>query len=181
MSEEFLYKQGFLKIQKGMITFKKHCTLSAPTNIVQVQKVFEKCFISDPYVPIQNRAIPWLGNISFAAVKKVPLLIIASNELNEDPIFIPLDNTLWLREEEDMKRACCFEINIENQALVFTCNSSTAYREWIAVLHNAARIVRATGATPETFPNVAANTSQWLESLPVNETQQPIAAIVSNH
>ena len=178
MSEDFLFKQGFLNIKRGLITFKRYVTLSAPTSMVQVQKVFETCFISDPYAPIQNRTIPWLGNISFAAVKKVPLLIISSNEQYEDPVFIPLDNTLWLREEEEMERPCCFEINIENQALVFSCNTSTAYQEWLAALHFAVGIAK---ATPEPVPNSASNTSQWLESLPTDENQQPYTAIVSNN
>lgn len=181
MQEDFLFKQGYLNVKRGLISFKRHVTLAAPTSMNHVQKVFETCFIADPYAPIQNRAIPWLGNISFAAVKKVPLLIIASNETYEDPVFIPLDQTLWLKEEEDMERPCCFEINIENQALVFSCNTSTAYQQWIGALHNAVGIAKAAHIG---VPTAAANTSQWLESLPTGANGvHPLqnAEIASNH
>lgn len=174
VQNDFLFKQGFLNVKRGIISFKRHVTLAAPNSIIQVQRVFEACFISDPYAPIQNRAIPYLGNVSFAAVKKVPLIIIASNELYEDPVFIPLDTTLWLKEEEDMERPCCFEVNIENQALVFSCNTSTAYQEWIVALHTAVAIAKAAHIAN---PNSVANTSQWLESLPSDIPSTSIANI----
>ena len=135
MDDDFLFRKGYLQVKRGLISFKRHVTLTAPLNIGQVQQVFESCFIMDPFAPIPNKAIPWLGNICFAALKNMPLLIISANESYEDPVFIPLDSTMKLKEEQDIEKPCCFEIIVGNNSLQFSSLMSTDYQQWISCLH----------------------------------------------
>lgn len=71
MDGDFLFKQGILNVKTGIITQKKFVTLAAPVTIQDVQKTYESAFVSDLYAPIQNKSIPWLGNITNAAVQGI--------------------------------------------------------------------------------------------------------------
>ncbi|KAJ3306595.1 hypothetical protein HDV03_004724 [Kappamyces sp. JEL0829] len=162
-AEGFLFKQGFLSVRKGLLAHKRHVTLTAPITMDNVQTVFETLFVTDPYAPIQAKAIPCLGQIAFAAARNIPLMIIASNEHYDDPHFLPLDISLSLREEEEMAKPCCFEIYINQQTIVFSAPTSTEYQQWIGCLHSA---MERSAHSNYISPQVSHSTSAWLASLP---------------
>jgi hypothetical protein len=133
--DAFLFKQGWLTLRKGLLNFQRFVTLCAPATIQDVQKVYEHCFQNDPYAPIKHKSIPWLGHVTRASAKGTPLLIISSQEVSEDPIFIHLDQSMSIKDESMIRKACHFELLLSNNSIPFACSTSVDYQDWMDALH----------------------------------------------
>lgn len=133
---DFLFISGYLNVKTGLISSKKFVTLTAPQSMSQVQKVYESCFAQDQYAPIQNRSIPFLGSITYSAIKGIPLLIISSTEQQLEPTFYHL-SPLKLYDEEQLSKACNFELELVDTRISFAAHSSTEYQNWIHALKSA--------------------------------------------
>ncbi|KAI8897774.1 hypothetical protein BC833DRAFT_592429 [Globomyces pollinis-pini] len=168
---DFLFKRGMLIVKRGLISQKRFVCVCAPVTMTDVQKVFESCFVVDPYAPIQSKSIPWLGNLTAAAVKGVPILFITSQEVGEDPTFTILDSTTHLKEENEVGKACTFEVVVGSTTLLrFSSTSSVDYQEWIHAFRLCLELTQ--------LSRNQTSTPVWLQQLPVapnkyNKISQP--------
>jgi hypothetical protein len=159
----FILRQGYLSVRKGLLTLRRHITITNPQTIEEVQKVFEALFVKDLYSAIQNRSIPFLGQLAFHAAKGIPVIIISSNEYYEDPTFISLNYSLELREELEMEKPGCFEIVQDSQSISFKAQTSVDYQSLLGAIHSV--LQNAYGQNTQTL-HKADSTSEWLKTLP---------------
>jgi hypothetical protein len=68
---EFLLHKGWISIKKGLLSTKKFVALCAPSTVSDIQELYEFLFLAetDTPVPMDEKAIPWLGSIAFSAVR----------------------------------------------------------------------------------------------------------------
>ena len=82
-ANSFLLHKGWIAVKKGLIATKKYAALCAPTTISDIQALYEFLFIaeSNTPVPLDEKAIPWLGSIAFSAVRGKFILIQGHHSL----------------------------------------------------------------------------------------------------
>ena len=70
-ANSFLLHKGWISVKKGLMYTKKYAALCAPTTISDIQALYEFLFIaeSNTPIPLDEKAIPWLGSIAFSAVR----------------------------------------------------------------------------------------------------------------
>jgi hypothetical protein len=127
----------------GFIGIKKYLLLCAPVSITDVAVVYENLFSLDGKYKIENKAIPFLGHIAFAALKGTPLLIILSSEKNiANPTFINFADVKSVNDETKLRSACCLSICTNKSDYKFTAASSVDYQIWIQAFEEAYKISR---------------------------------------
>ena len=70
-ANSFLLHKGWIGVKKGLMLTKRYAALCAPTTIADIQALYEFLFIaeSNTPIPLDEKAIPWLGSIAFSAVR----------------------------------------------------------------------------------------------------------------
>jgi hypothetical protein len=136
-SEEnkYLLCQSWLTL-KRMFNKERIVVLCCPQTVQDVQHCFETFFTNDPTRPLDERHIPLLGNIAYAATKGTPLLIILPYERfgTEQPSFYPLDTLVSISDEVALRQACHFQLEMQDTELRFACKTSTDYQTWMHFL-----------------------------------------------
>ncbi|KAJ3308475.1 hypothetical protein HDV04_001205 [Boothiomyces sp. JEL0838] len=150
-------KKRWLNVKRNLLTQKRLVTLCAPVNINDVQKVFET--LTDKFAPVHLKSIPWLGYITSAAVKRIPVIIIATEHQEEEPIFIHLDTSMVVSDEVKLGKPCTFEIAVGLKLIRFSCPTSLEYQDWMDALQLAYDLVFVNAPQPK-------NSSSWIKDLP---------------
>jgi hypothetical protein len=138
----FLLHKGWINVKRGLIPFasKYYAALCLPNNVADIQALYEFLFVSvaDGSAKMDEKAIPFLGNISFAAVKGIPFLVLLESEFKTDkPQFVHLDGLSGISDEVNLKTACSFCLHFDKSDIQVTCTTSTDYQDWMTALEMA--------------------------------------------
>jgi hypothetical protein len=70
-----------------------HSLLCSPKSIHDVQILYEQFFIKEDAKRINNKSLPWLGELAAAAASNVPLFVILPTESfnSEQPLFFSFE------------------------------------------------------------------------------------------
>jgi hypothetical protein len=144
MTTPFLLHKGWISVKKGLLPFshRSYAALCLPNNVADIQSLYEFLFVNDGQAVMDEKSIPFLGNISFAAVKGIPFLVLLTSEVKTDkPQFIHLDGLTGISDEVNLKSACTFSLHFEKSDIQVTCTTSIDYQDWMTALEMAYGLV----------------------------------------
>ncbi|KAI8913864.1 hypothetical protein DFJ77DRAFT_423833, partial [Powellomyces hirtus] len=140
-----ILKAGYLSLKRSPLApVKKYLILCAPLSTRDIQEVYSQVFHVDPKDGLDNKSLPWLGNIACAAVKGTPLLIVLSSETSSAaPTFIQFSDIRAISDEGQLRSACNFALHVDTKPYDyrFSASSSTDYQQWNSAFGRAMSIL----------------------------------------
>ncbi|KAI8995136.1 hypothetical protein BC832DRAFT_360263 [Gaertneriomyces semiglobifer] len=129
-----ILKAGYLSQKRlALPPVKRYVVLCTPLSLPSVHAIFAAVFHVDAATSIPTTHIPWLGQITAAAVKGTPLLIIMDKARpTATPTFIHFSSITSISDEQALGSACNFALHFDGKPheIRFSCKSSTDYQEW---------------------------------------------------
>ncbi|KAJ3304762.1 hypothetical protein HDV03_002303 [Kappamyces sp. JEL0829] len=149
---QFLLAKGYITIKNTLYNKKRFAALCAPVTIEDIHALYDFLFIngdSDSPIRMDEKSIPLLGNISYAAVKGTPFLVLLNDDSKSDkPEFIHLDDLMDIQDEVALETACSLSLMMSKGDMRLQLRTSIEYQDWMSAFEAALQIIHAPHSKP---------------------------------
>ncbi|KAI8813841.1 hypothetical protein BJ742DRAFT_849164 [Cladochytrium replicatum] len=145
-SHKAVMKTGYLSVKKKVEVSNRFVVLCAPQTVDDIRALHRILFDEDPTEAMEDpRTTLYLGQITHAAVRGCPLLVIYPSEekmRTDAPTFVQFLDVREIADEGRLNAACNFAVGLASRTEIrFTTSNSSDYQEWYKELRAAFQIV----------------------------------------